>query len=169
MLDAIDRMIGWVARAALALCVAMVLGGGLVVCYGVFMRYVLNQPVTWSDELVGYLLVYMVMLGAAETIRRGDLISVDLVSERFGPRGRRAVEIVGMAAVFAVGLVLLKTGLDMLAFSARINLRSQGYLAIELVYTQAALPIGGALIALTGLNRFVRALAGRALPATGGH
>ena len=37
----------------------------LVVAYSVVNRYILNTPITWTDELSGYLVVALVMLGAA--------------------------------------------------------------------------------------------------------
>ena len=52
----------------------------LVVAYSVINRYILNTPITWTDELSGYLVVALVMLGAADALRQGDHISVDLIS-----------------------------------------------------------------------------------------
>lgn len=160
MIRLLDRVVTLVSRAALAIAILMLAVALVSVCYGVFMRYGLNRPVTWVDELVGYLLVYIVMLGAAETLRSGEVISVDLLSERFGRRGRLAVELFGMAAVVVVGAVLASTGWDMVAFSARISRLSEGYLAIPLAWTQFSVPLGGVLIALAGLNRLLAALAG---------
>lgn len=169
MIGLLNRIVAVAARIALAIGIAMLAVSLAAVCYGVVMRYGLNAPVTWTDELVGYLLVYIVMLGAAETVRRGDSIAVDVLSERFGPRGRRAVEIFGMAAVVLVGGVVMTTGWDMVAFSARIGRLSEGYLVIPLAWAQFAVPLGGGLLALAGLNRLLAALAGRAPPGGHGH
>lgn len=168
MIRLLDRIVGIVARVALAIGMAMLAVALVAVCYGVAMRYVLNAPVTWADELVGYLLVYIVMLGAAESLRRGEVIAVDVLSERFGRRGRRAVEVFGMAAVVLVGGVLMTTGWDMVAFSARISRLSEGYLAVPLAWTQFAIPLGGGLIALAGLGRLLATLAGRPVGARDG-
>ena len=49
-----------------ALLVVLTLG---VTAFSVFRRYVLGKPLTWSDELSGFLVVAIVMLGAAEVLR----------------------------------------------------------------------------------------------------
>ncbi len=38
---------------------------------GVIFRYLLNQPLVWSDELASILFVWLAMLGAASALRRG--------------------------------------------------------------------------------------------------
>ncbi len=66
-----------------------------VVSYSVFMRYVLGTPVTFSDELNGFVVVAMVALGAGEVLLRGEHFGVDLLTERAGPRTQWLVEIWG--------------------------------------------------------------------------
>ncbi len=165
----IDRAVRWVAYACASVATAMLVAIAGVVGYGVFVRYVLGAPEPWTDELVSYLLVYVVMLGAAEVIRRGDSITVDLLTTRLGPRWQRAVEIWGMAAVVVVASVWIYSGWDMVAFSARIRMVSEGYLAVPLTWVQFAIPLGGALIALAALYRLVQALRPGWKSSGGGH
>ena len=169
MLTLADRAVGAVAKTALAAAMVLLAVSLAAVCYGVFMRYVLNDPVVWTDELVSFLLVYIVMLGAAETLRRGELLAVDVLSERFSPRGRQAVEVAGMAVVMAVGGVLISSGSDMVQFSARINRLSEGYLAVPLAWTQFAIPLGGGLLVLAAASRLLGVLTGRVALGPGGH
>ena len=147
----IDRVIRWLAYACAGVATLMLVAITAVVGFGVFVRYVLGTPEPWTDELVSYLLVYVVMLGAAE-------VTVDLLTVRLGPRWHRVVELWGMAAVIVVAAVWVYSGWDMVAFSGRINMRSEGYLAVPLTWVQFAIPLGGALIALAALYRFVQAL-----------
>ncbi len=44
----------------------------VIVAYAITQRYVFNTPLLWGDELNGYLLVAMIMLGSAEALRRGE-------------------------------------------------------------------------------------------------
>ena len=62
-----------------ALLVLIVFG---VVSYSVFMRYVLGTPVTFSDELNGFIVVALVALGSGEVLLRGEHFGVDLLTER---------------------------------------------------------------------------------------
>ena len=72
-----------------ALLVVLTLG---VTAFSVFRRYVLGNPLTWSDELSGFLVVAIVMLGAAEVLRRGEHVSVDILSERAIGRKRKLLD-----------------------------------------------------------------------------
>ena len=72
-----------------ALLVVLTLG---VTAFSVFRRYVLGNPLTWTDELSGFLVVAIVMLGAAEVLRRGEHVSVDILSERATGRKRKLLD-----------------------------------------------------------------------------
>lgn len=84
--SALDRTIGAVTWTAAAAGAGVVLLMMSLVGYSVVNRYLLGTPVTWIDELSGYLVVALVMLGAAESLRRGDHIAVDLITSRLGAR-----------------------------------------------------------------------------------
>ena len=60
--------------AAACLLVSFALIGWAVV-----MRYVFNAAPIWVDEVVGRVLVANMLLRAAQTLRRGEPIGVDLV------------------------------------------------------------------------------------------
>jgi TRAP-type C4-dicarboxylate transport system permease small subunit len=65
--------------------------------YSVVMRYFLNQPIAWVDELAGYLLVGSVMLAAADALLGEEHISVDILVERLSARGRHVSLLVGLS------------------------------------------------------------------------
>ncbi len=149
---------------AAATAAGLIIGAGLVLAltgvvgYSVGMRYLLGQPQTWSDELVGYLMVSMVMLGAAEALRRGQHIEVDLLTERLSARWRWLAKIWGQATTAFVAAVLMVAGWEMVAFSASVELLSDGYLEVPMWIPQLAVPVGAGLLLLTALGGIVRLL-----------
>jgi TRAP-type C4-dicarboxylate transport system permease small subunit len=148
------RLVRAVAHLALALAALAMLASLALVCYAVFMRYVLDTPVPWTDELVGYLLVAMVMLAAADALLEGEHISVDIVTDRLSGRGKRGVLLVGLVAVALVGALILLQGAGMIAFDRMVGLRSNGELAAPMWLPHLFIPIGGGLLlaaALVGL------------------
>jgi TRAP-type C4-dicarboxylate transport system permease small subunit len=164
-MSALQRLARGAARIALGLSAAALLASLAVIVYGVVRRYVFNTPVAWTDELVGYLLVASVMLAAAEALFGGEHISVDIVTERLGPRGKRVTYLIGLAAVAASGVLLVVEGLGMVGFSRQVGLRSNGDLALPLWIPQSLVPIGALLLLLAALAAFAGAWRGDAPPA----
>ncbi|MCW5730167.1 MAG: TRAP transporter small permease [Alphaproteobacteria bacterium] len=131
-----------------------------IVGYGVALRYIFNQPQVWGDELVSYMIVLAVMLGAAEVLRRGEHIAIDILTERLDRTIRRWIEIAGMGAVVFVSGVLVVSGLDVMSFSWEMGVRSVGYLAVPMWLPLASLPLGFGLLGLAAVNRMLRLLRG---------
>ncbi len=125
------------------------------------MRYFLNQPIPWVDELVGYLLVGLVMLAAADALRRGEHISVDLVTDRLGPRGRRLTAAAGQLAALVAGIALAVGGWQTAAFSKLLGIYSTGYLAVPIYLPQLLIPLGGLLLAVAATVGLLRMAAGQ--------
>jgi len=147
-----------------------VVGAGIVIAmlaivgYSVVKRYVFDTPVTWSDELSGYLVVALVMLGAAEALRRGDHINVDFLSARATGGVRRALEIWGYAAVAVVSVALLVSTVEMLRFSFDFDIVSEGYLEVPMWVPQSFLLLGAVLLLIASAVRILRLLIRRETP-----
>jgi len=89
----------WLGTAAMAAIL-------VVMAVQVFLRYVLNQSLIWSEELARYLLIAMVFLGTATAARRGEHIRIDLVDHVL-PRDaanvlRRAVDLLVLSYLLYV-------------------------------------------------------------------
>ena len=153
------------ARTGIALSAAATLASMAVIGYSVVMRYFLNHPTPWVDELVGYLLVAAVMLAAADALLHGEHISVDVITERPGTRGRYLVALGGLLAVAASAALLAWEGVDMVAFSRMVGLRSNGYLAVPMWLPQLVLPVGAALLGVAAIVTLVAAWREGRLPA----
>lgn len=154
---AVVRLITDVAMALAALSVLVSL---VLVCYSVAMRYFFARPEPWVDEAVGYVLVASVSFAIAEALRKGEHISVDILTERLGSRGQRFVQVLGLLAVTLTAIILVSEGWEMVAFSRMAGIRSIGYLAIPIWTAQALVPAGGALLLLAALAELLRLAAG---------
>ncbi len=132
-------------RAALALAAGLAAVMAAAMLAQVVFRFVLEAPLSWSEELGRYCFVWVSMLGAAGGVRRGLHPALELVEPKlpaaFGPWWRAAVLLAGLA--FA-GLVSVY-GLSLARFNMRQRSPVMG-LPMELPY--AAIPAGGLLIAL---------------------
>lgn len=149
------RLAKWIGLGFGALAALMILAVLILTAANVIGRYFLSAPLRGAEEATGYLVVGMVMLGAAEAYRRGDHIRIDLLSERLGPAGQCWVEQLSHLAVIGFAAVLMWTGWHTVAFSRMFGAYSPGYLQVPLWIPQTALIAGGALLATMAALRLL--------------
>ncbi len=66
----------------------------LLVIVQVFSRYLFNYSFVWAEELVRYLMIWMVMIGAALVQAKNDHIRIDFFPLMLNPKGRIILETV---------------------------------------------------------------------------
>ena len=168
VLALVARVLGALTQAAVAAAAAGVLASLALIAWAVAMRYVFNRPPAWVDDAVGFVLVGVVMLAAAQVLRRGEHIGVDLLTSRLSPRARVWAEAWSALAVLAAALVLLVNGWSTALFSRSLGIVAEGNVEIPVFWVQLCLPLGGAMMALVALESLAR-LAARAPPAEARH
>lgn len=77
----------------------------------VFFRYVLNDSLTWSEELARYLFVWVSFLGAAIALHRKMHIAVDILTSIVSERARRIMLLITQVAVLFLLVVLIGYGM----------------------------------------------------------
>lgn len=74
---------------------------------GVFMRYVVHQPLVWGNELNVILLLWVMFLGGAFVLGHKEHVAFDVAWEAAGPSTRRWMGIVGAVGVGGLFLCAL--------------------------------------------------------------
>lgn len=150
-----------ISMAGSAVGAALIVVVLAVTAVSVFSRYVLARPLLGVDEGTGFLVVAIVMFGAAEALRRGDHIRIDLVFDAAGPRLRRLLELWSQAAVLLFAVLLFRTAWHTVTFSRSFGAYSDGYLELPLWIPQSALLVGAALLGLQAAAGLLRQLGRR--------
>jgi C4-dicarboxylate transporter DctQ subunit len=164
-LRAFGQVVRVLAGAGMALSAASLLVSLCLIGWAVVMRYVFNDAPVWVDEIVGFLLVAIVMLAAARTLRQGEHIGVDLMVDRLSLPARRWSRAWAALAVAAVAAVLIINGWETAALARMLGLLTEGNLEWPTWLLMLLMPVGGALLLLASIEVCWRALAG--LPALG--
>lgn len=153
--DRLSRLLSdiGIAISGLAMLVSLVL-----VIYGVVLRYALNRPQSWLDELVGYLLVATVMLGAADALRQREHIAIDIITGRLDHKKRFWVAVLALLCVAATAFLFIYEGWGAVAFSKMVDMRSTGHLDMPIWTMQLLIPVGGALLLLNAVTLLLRLL-----------
>ena len=143
-----------------ALSTLLILVAFIITLYAVFMRYVVNAPLLWSDEITGWCLVALVMLGVAEAYRRGDHIAIDLVTSKLRGTARKAQLLFADAAVLVLAGVLFLSAWEAIHFARDFGSYTSGNIEIEAWIPQAPMLPGAALLGLVAITRMIETLAG---------
>ena len=144
-------LVDWVCLGLMVVLVADVF-------LGVWSRYVLQATFQWYDEVARLCFVWMVFLGAASAVRRGAHFRLHLLIDRFGPRLRRATDLLVGLLVVVFGGVLVAGGVAMWPVARRQVTDS---LELSMLWFYGALPVGGALMILFSLPHLWRMARGR--------
>ena len=167
LLRRLGRCIRLINGAALAVSAAGVLISLLLIGWAGLMRYVFNRPPVWVDEVVGFMLVGIVMLAAADVLRRGEHIGVDLFTANLGARAKLWVQLWSSASVLAVAAILIVNGWRTAMFSKMLGIVSEGHLELPVYWLMLLLPLGGLLLLFNAMEALLR-LATGAPPLTHG-
>ncbi len=168
-LRAFSRGVAWLAGLAVAVAASCLLVSLVLIGWAVVMRYAFSAAPVWVDDIVGFSLVAIVMLAAADTLRRGQHIGVDLLVGQLSASGRRWAQAWSAMATAAIALVLIVNGWHSAMFSRMIGMVTEGQLEWPVWMLMLLLPVGGALLLLSAVELFWRAIAGVPLPEPAGH
>jgi TRAP-type C4-dicarboxylate transport system permease small subunit len=100
-----DRIINVIEKIVATICVVSMV---VVLFLQVFTRYVLRNPLYWSEELARIILIWSVFLGAVFSFRSGTHMRIDILMKKLPMRLRMAVNLVSktIVTVFSVVLVI---------------------------------------------------------------
>ena len=132
----------------------LLLAGVLVaVLLQVLTRYVFDSPLSWTEEIARFLLVWVTFVAAGYVMSRRLHIVVDLLVDRLGRRASRLVDAFAGIVVLTASATLSVAGAVFAAGSSSLLAPATG-LPLTVVY--AAAVVGFALVALHGaLNLYV--------------
>jgi TRAP-type C4-dicarboxylate transport system permease small subunit len=106
--------------------------------YGVGMRYLLNRPISWTDEAVTVLMVWSVLWTGAFVLRWSEHISFDIVFVNLAPKRQRLMLLVGNLAFVILMFAALPGMVDYTLFLWR---EKTDMLEMRLDFVYAIFPI----------------------------
>ncbi|MGD9974575.1 MAG: TRAP transporter small permease subunit [Desulfatirhabdiaceae bacterium] len=152
--DAIDSLNRWVGKAAAFLILPLI----FTIMFEVLSRYVFNAPTRWSNEITGYLLTAVVMLGGGYCLADNEHVNVDIFYRKFSPATRNIVDILTFFIVMTFVTAMIWKGGEA-SYDALIQgKRSQTIMEMYLFPSMVMVPIGAALLGLQSLARALRAV-----------
>ncbi len=156
LLCVLGRVNGALCDGAIALSATCLLVSMALIGWAVAMRYVFNRPPVWTDDAVGFLLVAIVMLAAAQVLRRGEHIGVDVLTDRLRGRAARWARAWAAVAAGVVAIILVVNGWETAMQSRQFGIVTEGRIELPVWWLMLLLPVGGSLMALVAVESLWR-------------
>lgn len=159
--EIVIRLDRWITATLDALVIAM--AGLLLVLlnWAVFARFILNDSVSWGEELPAHVLAVLTFIGAAYLTRTNEHLGFDAVLRVMSPTLKRIVTAVNLVLMGAFGALLAwYGGIAASSFAWRPLIS----LDLPVVLFRGAMPLGGALITVICAVRLAGILTGRIDP-----
>ena len=118
----------------------------LDVLWQVFSRYLLSSPSSFTDELAGYLLIWVGVLGAAYVAGRREHLAIDILIQRSPPARRRFLLYLIHSLIFLFALSVMVIGGVYLMYTRFVLDVKSAALQLPLGYVYIVLPISGLII-----------------------
>ncbi|UCF92516.1 MAG: TRAP transporter small permease [Desulfobacterales bacterium] len=152
------KTIEWISSFSGKVAMWCILAMMLLISYDVFSRYLLNSPVLFSDEISGYMLVFIGFIGAASALKDGRHISVDILVARLKPKAQVRLQVITSILSLAVLVIFCWHSWVMVYRSFERNVRVPSILLTPLWIPQMLISIGSVFLILQLLVEMAKAL-----------
>ncbi len=139
--------------------VCLLAGLVIIVCLGVFFRYVLNSSLTWYDEFASYMLVWLTFYGTVVADYQRRHIGFDILVNKLAPSARKVVDVVAELAVLGFQFVLFYYGWILTQRMGDETAISLPWVKVS--WISSVLPVTGGLLLLISVARMIGILSGR--------
>jgi TRAP-type C4-dicarboxylate transport system permease small subunit len=124
----------------------------------VFCRYVLNDSIVWSEEVIRFAFIWMFFLSMGEVSRTGSHLALDLVPDLLKGKAKKTLGVVIEIANIIFFCILIYYSWKV----AQANMAQKSpALLIPYGVIYMAIPTGGALMTFFSLQRIVGLISGK--------
>jgi TRAP-type C4-dicarboxylate transport system permease small subunit len=142
-----------IARLLQLVVGATMLGAVVINFANVVARYLFLRPFIWAEEVMQFLNIWVVMLGAAVITRNGGHLKMDAVYNLVPSAARRILDALTNLLALAVSLYVIVQAIQMIRMLATTGQRSViARVPMDFMYT--AIPLGFGFAILFLLLRF---------------
>lgn len=153
-LQVIDAISEWSGKVFMWFLLTLM----LILCFEVFMRYILNNPTTYSYELSTMMGVAIGAGGLAYTHLHDGHIRVDVMWKLLSPRGRAIADVIGsIIFLYPLMILLILASTRWVVYSYKVHEISQMSYLYPIVWpVRAVVLLGFILLVPQDVARFIR-------------
>ncbi|MEX0684944.1 MAG: TRAP transporter small permease [Balneolales bacterium] len=130
----------------------------ITVLLQVFMRYVVNSPVTFTEELSRFLLIWLGLIAASYAYRQRMHLALDLLVVKLKGRKRMTLNIIIHSLIGIFSLTVLIYGGLHLVYLTYILEQFSAALGLSMAIVYLAIPISGIAILIYAIDFILQEL-----------
>lgn len=142
------KIVNKILEYILAALVVVMVAGCL---WQIFTRFVLNDPSSWTEELVRYTLIWLTMLGVPYAYGKEQHIAITFITDTFSKKGSLIDKIFVEILVLLLSVFVMIAGGTMVCINAAGQLSPSLQLPMQFYYM--GVPICGILMVFYSLPR----------------
>ncbi|MFW6372655.1 MAG: TRAP transporter small permease [Thermodesulfobacteriota bacterium] len=132
----------------------------VIIAAQVWFRFMMNDPLAWSEEAGRYLFVWISFVGAAAGVRYQVHLGIDLPPLLLSEKACRVVVVLVNLIIQIFLVVIAYWGIRILGI---IKFQVSPSMQISMLYPYLAVPVGSILMLINSLRITVATISGRTL------
>ncbi len=148
-----DKFLGGIEKAIVYLCYFLVSLMVINTVTGVFFRFVLNNALSWSEEVGRYMMIWVGFFGCYLAARDDSHVGVQMFVDLFKPGVRQIFHVAArlVVIVFLV-LILAKSGVQL----GLLSIQKSSALEIPMIVPYSAVTFGIFMMLIENVAHFLR-------------
>ncbi len=122
---------------------------------GVVFRYFFNSPISWSEELAIFTLVWVTFIGGSMGVKTGQAAALELVFEKLNLSMKKIVLVIGHAIITVFCAFIFYLSFTWIS-SDSVSMQIAPSLGITMFFPYLAIPAGILFMGIHSLNHLVQ-------------
>jgi len=137
-------------------CMKLMVTFLIIMIFLIFMqvtfRYIVNNPISWTEEVSRHLMIWSAFLGAAIAYRRNAHLGVDVFLSKFSKKIKKIILFCIYLVTFGYSLFLIIIGFEIAEKTMR---QTSSALRYKMGYVYLLIPISFIIISLFSVEKII--------------
>lgn len=148
-----DKFLNGIEKAIVYLCYLLVSLMVINTVTGVFFRFILNNALSWTDEVGRYMMIWVGFFGCYLAARDDSHVGVQMFVELFKPQAQKFFHIAARLVVIAFLVIILTKSGEQLSL---LKIQKSSALEIPMVVPYSAVTFGIFMMLIENVAHFLR-------------
>ena len=127
----------------------------------VFFRYVLNNPLHWTDEIAIFSMIWVTFLGGSMSLKRQESTAVTFITDKLSGLSLKTVKIVVFLITFIFCLFIFILAFQWIT-SPMISFQRSVAMQMPMLYPYLSVPVGFGFMTIHVLELLLKSISSRA-------